>query len=35
LAPTYEKVATTFKLEKYVVIANKCKDLAEKYEVGE
>eukprot|EP01018_Ginkgo_biloba_P028381 Gb_00896 [translate_table: standard] len=37
LAPTYEKVATAFKLEKDVVIANldadKHKDLAEKYGV--
>jgi protein disulfide-isomerase A6 len=35
LAPTYEKVATAFKLEKCVMIANKYRDLAEKYEVGE
>ncbi|XP_027107914.1 probable protein disulfide-isomerase A6 [Coffea arabica] len=38
LAPTYEKVATAFKLEDHVVIANvdadKYKDLAEKYGVS-
>ncbi|XP_077218682.1 protein disulfide-isomerase like 2-1-like [Tasmannia lanceolata] len=38
LAPTYEKVATAYKLEEDVVIANldadKYKDLAEKYGIG-
>ncbi|CAJ1969899.1 unnamed protein product [Sphenostylis stenocarpa] len=38
LAPTYEKVATAFKLEENVVIANldadKYRDLAEKYDVS-